>query len=108
MTAGFRRQALRALADKTEAGTITFNPPAEWNGRMEAQIQTKRMSMGYRGSNGDPDVPPPGQKCAFRTCDFFAYFYGQNHQAPAFQLFWPEAKRDAGVLACRRWLEAAP
>ncbi len=105
-TAGFRKQALRALADKTLAGTITFNPRKDWNSRMEAQIELKGLGMGFRGSNDDPDTPPPGQKRAFRVCDAYAYFYSQYQKGPKFQLFWPEKKRDAGVLACRKWLEA--
>jgi len=64
------------------------------------------ISIGYAGSAGDPDTPPPGEKRAFRVCDAYAYFYSQYQNGPKFQLFWPQEKRDAGVLACRKWLEA--
>jgi hypothetical protein len=53
-----------------------------------------------------PDVPPPGQKVSFRVCDAYAYFYSQYQNGPKFHLFWPVKKRDEGVLACRKWLEA--
>jgi len=106
-TAGFRKQALRALTDKSLAGDITFHPRKDWNSRTEAQIELKGGSgAGFRGSNDDPDMPAPGQKVSFRVCDAYAYFYSQYQNGPKFQLFWPENKRDVGVLACRKWLEA--
>lgn len=106
-TAGFRKQALRALTDKSLAGAMTFHPRKDWNNSTEAQIELKGGSgLGFRGSNDDPDTPPPGQKVSFRVCDAFAYFYSQYQNGPKFQLFWPENKRDEGVLACRKWLEA--
>jgi hypothetical protein len=105
-TAGFRKQALRALTDKSLAGAITFHPRKDWNSHGEAQIELKGSGIGYRGSNDDPDTPPPGQKVSFRVCDAYAYFYSQYQNGPKFQLFWPENKRDAGVSACREWLEA--
>ncbi|HKQ92766.1 MAG TPA: hypothetical protein VJZ77_19055 [Blastocatellia bacterium] len=104
-TAGFRKQALRALTDESLAGAITFHPRKDWNSHTEAQIELKGLGLGFRGSNDDPDTPPPGQKVSFRVCDAFAYFYSQYQNGPKFQLFWPEEKRDAGVLACRKWLE---
>jgi len=105
-TPGFRKQALRALTDKSLAGVITFNPRKDWDSRTEAQIELKGLGLGFRGSNNDPDMPPPGQKVSFRVCDAYAYFYSQYQNGPKFQLFLPEEKRDLGVLACRKWLEA--
>jgi hypothetical protein len=106
-TAGFLTQAMRALTDKSLGGAITFHPRKDWNSRTEAQIELKGGSgIGFRGSNDDPDMPPPGQKVSFRVCDAYAYFYSQYQNGPKFQLFWPENKRDEGVLACRKWLEA--
>jgi hypothetical protein len=104
-TAGFRKQALRGMTDKSLAGVITFRPRKDWDSHTEAQIEIKGLSFGFRGSNDDPDTPPPGQKVSFRVCDAFAYFYSQYQNGPKFHLFWPEEKRDAGVLACRKWLE---
>ncbi len=106
ISAGFRKQALRALDDKTLAGSITFNPHEDWNSRMEAEIKTAGEEMGFRGSDGDPDTPPPGKSCSFRVCDAYAYFYSQYQKGPKCQLFWPEEKRDAAVAACRDWLQA--
>jgi hypothetical protein len=103
---GFRKQALRGLANKTPAGTITFNPRKDWSSRMEAQIELKGLGIGFSGSNADPATPPAGQKRSFRVCDAYAYFYSRHQNGPKFQLFWPEKKRDAGVLACRKWLGA--
>jgi len=106
-TAAFRKQALRALTDKSLAGDITFYPRKDWNSPTEAQIEPKGgWGFGFRGSNDDPDTPPPGQKVSYRVCDAYAYFYSQYQNGPKFQLFWPENKRDVGVLECRKWLEA--
>jgi hypothetical protein len=105
LSPGFRKQALRALLDETSVGTITFHPPEEWDRRGQAQFKLKGIQMDFRGSDGDPDTPPVGQECAFRVCDAYAHFYAQYHKGPTFQIFWPEAKRDAGVAACREWLE---
>jgi hypothetical protein len=105
-TSGFRKQALRALTDNSLAGAITFHPRKDWDSRTEAQIELKGLGLGFRGSNNDPDMPPHGQKVSFRVCDAYAYFYSQYQDGPKFQLFWPEEKRDIGVLACRKWLEA--
>jgi hypothetical protein len=105
-TAGFRKKALRSLTDKSLAGVITFHPREDWNSRGEAQAEIKGWVISYHGSNDDPDMPPPGQKVSFRVCDVYAYFYSRYQDGPKFHLFWPEKKRDEGVLACRKWLEA--
>jgi hypothetical protein len=106
-TAAFRKQALRALTDKSLAGNITFHPRKDWNSLTEARIEPKGgWGFNFRGSNDDPDTPPPGQKVSFRVCDAYAYFYSQYQNGPKFHLFWPEKKRDVGVLACLKWLEA--
>lgn len=105
-TAGFRKQALRALGDKTPAGTMVFDPRAEWTRQREAWIHIKKLNMQFTGSNGDPDTPPSGRISPFRVCDVFAYFYSKRQHGPKMQLFWPEKKRDAGVLACRQWLQS--
>ena len=103
----FRKQALRGLEDNTLVGTINFEPKENWQSRGEAHIELKDGGgMGYGGSNGDPDTPPQGQQRSFRVSDLYAYHYSHYQNGPKFQLFWPEEKRDAGVLACRKWLEA--
>jgi len=43
--------------------------------RGEGSIAMEGISIGYAGSAGDPDTPPPGEKRAFRVCDAYAYFY---------------------------------
>lgn len=103
-TTEFRKQARRGLADKTIVGSITFYPRKDWDSRTEAQIELKGMGCGFSGSNNDPDTPLPGEKRSFRICDAYAYFYSQFQKGPKFQLFWPEIKRDAGVLLCQKWL----
>ena len=92
--------------DKKIVGAITFHPREKWNSRMEAQIKLNGLGIGFRGSNNDPDTPPPGENRSFRVCDAYAYFYSKYQNGPKFQLFWPEAKRDTGVLSCQKWLAA--
>jgi hypothetical protein len=105
-TAAFLKQALRALTDKSPAGAIAFHPRKDWNSHTEAQIELKTLSFSFRGSDDEPNLPPPGQKVFFRVCDAYAYFYSQYQNGPKFHLFWPEEKREEGVLAYRKWLEA--
>ena len=104
----FRKQASRGLADKSMVGAIIFNPRKDWNSRGEAQIELKGMGLSFGGSNDDQDTPPPGEKSSFRVCDAYAYFYSQYQSGPKFQLFWPERKRDDGVLSCQKWLSKGP
>ena len=92
--------------DKSLSGAITFYPREKWKSHGQAQIELNGRRLDFRGSNGDPDTPPPGQKRPFRACDAYAYFYSQYRKGPKLQLFWPEEKRDAAVLACRKWLES--
>ncbi len=103
-TAEFRKQASRGLADKTIAGDIIFYPRKDWTIYSEAHIQLKDHVLSFSGSNGDPDTPPSGEKRSFRVCDVFAYLYSEYQEGPKFQLFWPEAKRDAGVMLYQKWL----
>jgi hypothetical protein len=105
LTESFRKKADRALADKNPAGTITFNPRKNWNANTEAEIKIAGFSLGFRGSNGDPDTPPAGVKRSFRVCDAYVYFYSLYQNGPPIQLFWPVKKRDASIAACLKWLE---
>jgi hypothetical protein len=88
--------------DGEKISGMNLSQRENWNSRTEAQIEIKGWGIGFRGSNDDPETPPPGQKVSFRVCDAYAYFYSQHQEGPKFQLFWHENKRDAGVLACRK------
>lgn len=103
-TAEFRKQALRALANKSNAGTMTFNPKKIWKSRGQGHIKLKGINIGYMLLNEEIQIPPPDKKHTFRVCDIYAYFYFKYHKSPEFQLFWPESKRDAGVQSCQNWL----
>ena len=105
MTLGFRRQSLRGLADKTPEGVVTFQAFKESDGTRSAQVHTSGINFSI--STRESDLPPPGEQRAFRLCDTYAYFYSRDQKGPPFELYWSEEKRDAGVLACRRWLEEA-
>ena len=104
-TAEFHKQASRGLTDKKIVGDITFHPREKWKSRTEAKIKLNSgLGLSFSGSNNDPDTPPSGEKRSFRVCDAYAYFYSKYHNGPELQLFWPESKRDAGVLSCQKWL----
>ena len=106
-SAGFRRQAARALANKNAVGFIVFHPPTgEKSYLASVQVKINNTGFGFNVAKDDPDAPPIDRKVEFRVCDAFAYFYSRHQKGPKFQLFWPEQKRDAGVLACRKWLAA--
>lgn len=105
----FSKHALRGLADDSPAGTIAFRPREEWNSHGEASLALVESLEGagyFDGVDLGPNVPPAGEKRAFRVKDLYAYYYARYQNGPNFQLFWPKEKRDAGVQACRRWLKA--
>ena len=43
----------------------------------------------------------------FRTCDLYAWLLSNRiESAPAFQLFWPESKRDEAIAAIEKFLDS--
>ena len=96
----FRAALLVALADTASAGTAK---------RLEQGGFEYSMASGGGGSVGrgmqvvESDVPA-GVELAFRACDYIAWKLSGLEGAPEFELYWPQARRDAAVAAGRGYL----
>ena len=93
----FRETLVAGLADTASAGTAR---------RLEQGGVEYSVGSGGRGSVGrgmrvvESDVPA-GVDVAFRACDYIAWRLSALEGAPEFELYWPQARRDAAVAACR-------
>jgi len=104
-TPGFKKHVLRELVNTAYLGTIRLNKPENINSRGELAIVLNAkgfsMDMGEGAVKPDPFKPAPGVTGTFRVCDFYAWMlYRRQKQwkhAPRFELYWPQAKRDAAV-----------
>jgi hypothetical protein len=99
--AAFRKQLLRKVTDRSEAGAITVRP----SGRIDVKV-TNGWSTGASARNGGGPVPPAGTTAPFRMCDLYANLLKRAAKdAPRCELFWPEEKRDKAVAACADFLK---
>ncbi len=96
----FRRELLRGLDDKSPAGAYTVR-----EGAYDCQFTATQGSFSGSPVPTGPDVPKPGASVAFRLCDNYAFDLAQIAGFPACRLYWPEAKRDAAVAACKAMLQ---
>ena len=97
----FRRELLRGLGDKSPAGTVTVRDGA-LDYSFTATNSTMSTSPGFDPS--ETDKPKVGDVIPFRLCDDYAYALANIAGFPACKLYWPEAKRDSAVAACRALL----
>jgi hypothetical protein len=95
----FRKMLLAALDDRSPIGTAEV---AE-DGIVRAKIDGG-FSMGRRAPKDDPDPPARGTTAPFRICDLYALQLATLGGAPAFNPCWPEARRDAGLVAMAEYL----
>jgi hypothetical protein len=97
----FRKFANRLLHDKSACGKIVGEAAhGYW---LDQQLSTMRH-YGYA-----VDSPKDGSEIngkQFRICDFYAWLLSNRIEgAPAFQLYWPESKRDETIAALEKMLE---
>jgi len=92
----FRRELLRGLADSSPAGTVTV----EEGGSIQYAYNAGDFHLSTSVDSGEKDKPMPGV-ITFRLCDEYAHVLANIAGFPACQLYWPQAKRDAAVAACR-------
>ena len=92
----YRTAVLEMLREKAAVGVITVNE------------QTAMIQMGNwsEGRNLDGTDAPQLYEGPFRGCDFVAFqLAGGIPAAPRFELYWPEAKRDAVLAATVAFVE---
>ncbi|HEY8904351.1 MAG TPA: hypothetical protein VIM48_11610, partial [Chthoniobacterales bacterium] len=97
----FRRELLRGLDDKSPAGTLEVQSVT--GGSVSYHLHTSSRDSSDPDSNV-PNPPKAGETITLRLCDDYAD--GLSHIAgfPPFKPYWPEAKRDASIAACRELL----
>jgi hypothetical protein len=98
----FRKFVIRLLHDKSACGKIVGEAAhGYW---LDQRLSTMRH-YGYT-----TDSPKDGSEIngkEFRTCDLYAWLLSNRIEgAPAFQLYWPESKRDEALLAIEKMLES--
>ncbi|MCW5552447.1 MAG: hypothetical protein KIS67_09805 [Verrucomicrobiae bacterium] len=97
----FRSFVIRLLRDESHCGKIVGSAK---NGYWLDQRLSTARPYGYTvESSNDEEID--GKE--FRTCDFYAWLISNRIEgAPAFQLYWPEDQRNAGISALKRMLKA--
>jgi hypothetical protein len=94
----FRRLILRALTDKTTAGTFLL----ETNGQFQINNPGGQSNGAF-----EPDAlaPKPGETVSFRICDDVADRLSRIESLPKFRVYWPEARRDAAIADIIQFLK---
>jgi hypothetical protein len=96
----FRDLVAASLADRAKLGTLKVTR----GGGLSVTLDNGG-SMGTGAPNDDPP-PPAGTTMTVRACDMVAWHLARREHAPRFQLYWPEARRDAAARAAAAWVRA--
>jgi hypothetical protein len=98
----FRRAVQAGLREKSRAGFAKVGDRGDmlvdWGGRgYHVSVFPVRI---------DPGASREELKSDFRVCDFIAWLVADHiDAAPRCELYWPEARRQAAVEACARFLD---
>ena len=98
----FRKFVIRLLHDKSACGKIVGEAAhGYW---LDQRLSTMRR-FGYTVQSPEDGSEINGKE--FRTCDLYAWLLSNRiESAPAFQLFWPESKRDEAIAAIEKFLDS--
>ena len=91
----FRRSFFVALGDKTEMGKLTLNGQGWWSADMPG-LEGSGSLLGNDNSI-DRLHPKNAQAFAVRRCDVYAWRLSHLAGMPRFELYWPQAERDAVI-----------
>jgi hypothetical protein len=97
--AGFRRRIIAELSRKEQVGVAVLRR----DGAVRAHYPERRSGPGGF-HKGDPLAPEPGSKVAVRRCDLCAWKLSESEGTPRCELYWPTAKRDEAIAACKAFL----
>jgi hypothetical protein len=95
----FRKMLALALDDRSPVGNAEIGD----NGSVKVDVEGGFSTSGI-GPKNDRDAPPRGTKVPIRLCDIFAWQLAALDGAPAFNLCWPEPKRNAVLAAMADFL----
>jgi hypothetical protein len=97
----FRKFVIRLLHDKSACGKIVGEAA---HGYWLDQHLSAMRRFGYTVQSPEDGSEINGKE--FRTCDLYAWLLSNRIEgAPAFQLYWPEPKRDEVISAIEKMLE---
>ena len=96
----FKRHVIASLADKSSVGVVEISASGAWSLEM--------TDLGFSTSTpaGTDGFPTSPGKVTVRLRDYYAYQVAHQYKAPAFELYWPEARRDAAIVAIVAWVTA--
>jgi hypothetical protein len=93
--APFRKLVLAGLADRSPTGTIFCDA----EGNVEIDVDD-HWSIRPAPRKDDPLRPKPSTKTPLRLADLYCWKLAGLEVTPRFELYWPEAKRDAAIAEC--------
>ena len=98
----FRQELLRTLDDKSPAGTVEVQSVT--GDSVSYRVQDNFGHSSCNTGPNEPNPPKPGTITTLRMCDDYADGLAQITGFPAFKPYWPEAKRDEAIAACKALL----
>jgi hypothetical protein len=89
----FRKQLLAELANTNRVGTLRWKQGGQYDISLDA---------GGGGTTGvnHTNTPAPGTEIVLRHRDYIAHRLASLSAMPAFEYFWPEARRDEAAADC--------
>ena len=106
----FRKLVLAALEDVSPAGSATIGDNGDVFIAIREGDGTMTLNMQNPRNRGDGIFVLPTRKTEvrIRMCDYYAWLLATLKGAPAFDLSWPEARRDAALAAMADFLRRKP
>jgi hypothetical protein len=95
----FRKMVLAALEDDSPAGTAQV----ESNGSVIIDL-SGGPTISRSGRHNDSAVPARSTTVRIRMCDYYAWELATLEGAPAFDLSWPESRRDNALISIADFL----
>ena len=96
----FRKMLLASLEDRSPAGSASLNEGGGLQIEMDAG-----WSSGRGQSKVDPLAPKAGVTVPFRMADYYAWELSGLEGSPAFELYWPEPRRNKGLAEMAAFLK---
>jgi hypothetical protein len=95
--APFREEVERELEERTVCGTVKLYE----NGNVDLKRNNSTTQEPSLRWELDPLAPAVGTEASYRLCDYVAFRLSQADGFPACRPYWPLARRDKAVAACR-------
>jgi hypothetical protein len=104
-TRAFLRKTLDNLDNRRTIGKVTLQKPAQYS-PVYLSLQIRQAVYNILWPEDAKHLPARETSSAVRVCDYYAYLASSRTGAPPYQLYWPQAKRDAALKQYAVWLRA--